>query len=101
VDLGDLWRGSLSVRRLYVLTSQLPPGSAIWALENDIPTGYTLQDFLLMDVFQVLTGEPHPARPAPATSGAPSSPEEKARSLVERLRAQRDRLAKQGKEESE
>lgn len=99
MDLGDLWRGSLSVRRLYVLTSQLPPGSAIWALENGIPSGYTLQDFVLMDVFQVLTGEPHPARPEPATSGAPS-PEEKARSLVEQLRAQRERLAKQGKESS-
>jgi hypothetical protein len=57
-----------------------------------------------MDVYAALTGEPHPARPgiSPASSSASSSGEsgESTRSLVERLRAQRERIDAKRKEES-
>lgn len=97
VDLGDVWRGDLSVRRLWVLLSHLPPGSAVWSLENKIPHGYALTDFLLMDLFRVLTGEDHPARPGAGSSSA-AAPEERSRSLIEQLREQRERLVAQRKE---
>lgn len=89
VDLGDLWRGRLSVRRLSVLIAHLPPGSAVWAAENGIPYGWSLTDVLLTDVFAALTGEQHPARPS-----APKASPDAVSDRVARLLAQRERLAK-------
>ncbi len=89
VDLGDLWRGGLSVRRLSVLLAHLPPGSAVWAIENDLPYGWTLTDVLLTDLFHAFTGQPHPARPKPSKKGLAS----RAGDLRERLREQAARLA--------
>ncbi len=83
----DLWRGGLSVRRLSVLLAYMPAGSAVWAAENDLPYGWTLTDLLLTDLFHATAGTPHPARPKPR------SKRKDGRSLIDRLRAQRERLS--------
>jgi len=88
VDLADLWRGELSLRRLYVLVSQLPIGSSTWAAQIGIPYGWTLTDLLLTDVYHALTGEPHPARP---TIRKPGEAARRAGQIA-RLKAQRERL---------
>lgn len=76
----------MSLRELSVYMAHMPPGSALWAAEHGIAEGLSLTDILLMDVFGVLAGEEHPARPKPATA-------KRARDLREKLRAQRARLA--------
>lgn len=60
MDLRDLWRGHLSLRRLRVLVEHLPADSA---LASVIGSGWTVRDFLLADIFQAITGEVHYARP--------------------------------------
>lgn len=83
------------MRRLAHLTEYLPSGSAVWCAENGVPYGTTQTDVLLMDVFQALTGEQHPANPR--ANGSASSDDGGTRSLVERLREQRERIdAKEG-----
>ena len=87
IDLGDLWRGGLSARRLSVLIAHLPPGSATWSVLHNIPAGWQLTDFLLADLYQAFTGKEHPSRPKPTVANGRTA------SHVARLRAQRDRLA--------
>lgn len=89
VDVLDLWRGGLSLRRLAVLVSQLPSGSRVWAIEQGVPHGWTLTDFLLTDIWSAFTGEPHPLRPTD-DSAKKSKVEEQAAKLL----AQRERIAK-------
>lgn len=91
IDLGDLYRGQLSVRRLAVLVDHLPPGSAVWAITNGIPEGWTLSDFLLTDLYAAFTGEEHPARPSSKSKSHAEA--NRASELAQRLRAQRERLA--------
>jgi hypothetical protein len=90
VDLAGLWRGELSLRRLYVLVTNLPPGSACWAAESRVPVGTTPGDFVLADVFHALSGEAHPLRPAP--SADEEAAKQKHESTVARLRAMRERV---------
>lgn len=88
VDLADLWRGGLTLRRLSVLVQNLPPGSACWSRVNEVPYGWTLTDFLLADIFHAFAGEPHPSRPKP-------NPEHEAKEKIGLLLAQRERLTKE------
>lgn len=91
VDLGDVWRGRLSLRRLLVLVRYLPPGSAVWAEQAGIEFGWSLTDFLLADLFQVWANTPHPARPVTSKKSRGDAGE-----LVARLKAQRERLGASG-----
>lgn len=92
LDLLDLWRGKLSLRKLSVLVTHLPPGSAVWSAETDLDYGWTLTDILLTDLFHALTGETHPARPkAKKSKSSPST-----KDMRDALIAQRKRLAKEG-----
>ncbi|MDG4792702.1 hypothetical protein [Micromonospora sp. WMMD1082] len=45
---------------------------------------------LLADIYGALTGEPHPMRPAPVAKPAANKP-----SVIDRLKAQRERIARQ------
>ncbi|AYN58495.1 tail assembly chaperone [Arthrobacter phage Liebe] len=85
VDLGDLWRGGLSVRRLSVLVHALPPESAT-ARKYDTSGGWSRLEYLVADVFHGLTGEAHPSRPK-ATGSRYSD-------LRARLEEQKARLGK-------
>ena len=87
IDLADLWARRLSVRRLIVLVEALPSGSAVWAVTNDVPYGWTLTDILVADLFHAMTGTAHPARPKGASSSRSSSPQ----ALQAALLAQRAR----------
>lgn len=85
VDLADLWRGALSIRRLSVLVYGLPAESLTVAALNGTDPGWDAGALVTADVFAALTGQPHPARPEPRKpSRAPS--------LHARLVAQRARL---------
>jgi hypothetical protein len=96
VQLGDLWRGRLSLRRLSVLVQYLPPGSAIWAQQTGIAYGYTPTDLFVADLFHAFTGEEHPERPR-SGSRAPSS--SRAKEAAARLLAQRERMSAMAGEE--
>lgn len=95
VDLGDLWRGQLSLRRLRVLASHLPPDSATAQAvsgNDDGPlTGWALTDVLLGRVADELallrwqwesahldTKKSRPRKQPPSVlpdlSGAPTAP---------------------------
>ncbi|GEB46944.1 hypothetical protein MTE01_28890 [Microbacterium testaceum] len=87
VDLGALWRGELTIRRLSVLVFHLPPESALKRLGMPPSAdGWDVNSFLLADLFAALTGKTHPGRPE-AQSRA-----ERYRNLRTRLEAQRARL---------
>lgn len=45
VDLGDLWRGTLTPRRATVLMVNLPPGAALWRA-MDVPAAWTLGEHM-------------------------------------------------------
>lgn len=88
VDLGDLWRGGLTLRQLRVFIDYMPQGAAVWAHLNDIPFGWSLTDLLIADLFQAMTGEPHPARP----TGREKANEQRVREKHAALMEQRARL---------
>ncbi|BCJ41677.1 hypothetical protein GCM10010168_53250 [Actinoplanes ianthinogenes] len=96
VDLGGLWRGELSLRRVSALVTNLPPESATWAAENGEALGASRADVLLADIFQAVTGQPHPLRPQPKDRAAVEQHE----STAARLRAQRARVAAQRPKEA-
>ncbi|CAM3624598.1 hypothetical protein GCM10009799_05930 [Nocardiopsis rhodophaea] len=61
IELADLWRGRLTLRRLAVLVRHLPTDSATYrALGGD---GWTLGNYLQADLVHAMTGQPHPADP--------------------------------------
>lgn len=61
LELADLWRGRLSLRRLAVLIRHLPADSAVAvALGGE---GWTLSHYLMADMVHATTGQPHPADP--------------------------------------
>jgi hypothetical protein len=64
VDIADLWRSGLSVRRLSVFVAALPPDSMTVSELSKMPREWAdVTPWLLDYVIQYLTGEPHPARP--------------------------------------
>ena len=46
MDLGGLWRGEYTVRRVAALAANLPPGSQVWAAQ-DHDLAWTTTDYLL------------------------------------------------------
>lgn len=98
VDLGDYWRGELSLRRLSVLVRRVEqiPGSAVWCIRNDMPQGWTLTDLLLTDLYYALTNERHPLAP----DLAKKAKQNKNAALIAQLKAQRARLAAQQQQPS-
>jgi hypothetical protein len=91
VELGALYRGELTLRRLCSLIAYLPPGSATWAAQGGLPYGWSLTDLLLADLFHATTGEKHPARP----SGNEKATKERAEKVAAALLAQRKRLGQE------
>jgi len=83
-----LYLGELSLRRYSVLIHNLPPGSSVWAISNDIPLGWTMSDFLLADLFHAFSGEAHPARP----TGKEKSAQARVKQVASKLLQQQQRL---------
>ncbi|WP_017590912.1 hypothetical protein [Nocardiopsis ganjiahuensis] len=85
IELADLWRGLLTLRRLAVLLRHLPSESATaTALGGD---GWTLAHYLMADIVHATTGQPHPADPRVRRA----EEEKKARLEQARERAERRR----------
>lgn len=64
VDIADLWRSGLSVRRLSVLVTGLPADSLTVAALTGMPREWArVEPWLLDYLIQFHTGQPHPARP--------------------------------------
>lgn len=84
VDLADYWRGGLSIRRLSVFLSNLPPDSAVHRRYSSTD-GWQTEHFLLADLFHAFTGEAHPSRPQIAQKSRYSE-------LRRKLEAQKARL---------
>lgn len=61
IELADLWRGRLTLRRLAVLLRHLPSDSAVAVAEGG--DGWTLAHYLQADTVHATTGRPHPADP--------------------------------------
>lgn len=93
MDLAELWRGGLSVRRLSVLISHLPEGSAVWSKRSDIPRGWTTQSWLMADLFQAMSGEAHPARPKPGSGNAEARKFNRTAALLDHKRRMAEREA--------
>lgn len=86
VDLGDLYRGGLSIRRLSVLIHNLPAESRL--VQTKAKTGgWDLHAHLLADLYGALAGKAHPGRPKPEGSSA------RHRDLVRRLQQAKERRA--------
>jgi hypothetical protein len=66
--------------------TNLPPDSALGMTISD---GWTIGDYLFADVFQAITGQPHPARPKPEAD-EPALPAAIERVLAERAKRQRE-----------
>lgn len=88
MDLLDLWRGGLSLRRLSVLVDALPSESATISALVGIPSGWTNTALLVADLFHAIAGEAHPSRPTPKST-AGSSRYARLRSALEAQRARR------------
>ncbi len=94
VDLADLYRGELSLRRLSVLIAHLPPDSATVRASGNTPPGWGVGEYLLADLFHTLTGDPHPSRPKPAADA------QRHTSLARLLKAQRARQEQRASEDA-
>lgn len=105
VDYRDRWRFDgngrrrLTLRRLWVLVTYLPPESAIVAAARDGAPHWSVEAHLLDDLRIVLTGSkekpasPHPMRPKPRSDRA--NPARRAKQLAaarDRLRERRRRI---------
>ncbi|MGW5876709.1 hypothetical protein ACWFMI_09210 [Nocardiopsis terrae] len=86
IELADLWRGRLSLRRLAVLVRHLPPDSATAVAAGG--DGWTLTHYLQADTVHATTGQPHPADPRIRRA----EEEKRARLAEARNRAERRRL---------
>lgn len=71
IDYRDRWRFDatghrlLTLRRIHTCTTNLPVDSALAIAMNNGKLHYTNGDFLLMDVWEAVTHQRHPARPMP------------------------------------
>lgn len=69
IDIADLWRGGLTVRRLSVLIQHLPADSAVAAAVTGLPREWnSTTTWLLEYIIQALSGAPYPGRPGMATT---------------------------------
>lgn len=89
VDLGDLYRGELSLRRLSVLIKHLPSESATVRARSALPTGWDLHAYLLADLFHAFAGQPHPARPKASEQGRYSETRKRLEQQAARLAARK------------
>ena len=68
IDYRDRWRGDLTLRRLFVLISHLPPTSNVAAIPRGGRPHWSIEAHLLDNLRMVQTGtkekpaEPHPLR---------------------------------------
>lgn len=88
VDLVDLWRGKLTVRKAAVLLRFLPIEAAVWGELQFGGAGWSTEAYLLADLYSAFAGEPHPDHPAKKHGDR-----ERARHVRERLERQRARTA--------
>lgn len=70
--------------------SYLPPGSAVWCIENGVEFGTTPSDLIQADIFYALTGEAHPLRPKPRKDTGHA--QKRHEMLAAQLLAQRERV---------
>ncbi|SIM73939.1 MULTISPECIES: hypothetical protein [Mycobacteroides] len=98
LDLTDLYRGTLSFRRLGVLVRQLPPHSRTVTAVNDGQPGWTVTDHLIADVWAAmvkLLGDPekvpdnidHPTRAAMVAKAVAAAKEALKAMFVKRKRS--------------
>ena len=98
VDYGDRWRfdengrRKLTLRRLWVLLSHMPPDSAVARAEGS--SGFTNTEFFLMDLWHASTGERHPAYPKSYKAADPAR--EKAIRLAKVRQQERQRAIDAG-----
>ena len=69
--------------------TNLPADSALGMTISD---GWTIDNYLSADIFQAITGQPHPARPTAQTEER-ALPEAIERMLAERAKRQREERA--------
>lgn len=81
----SLLTGEVTLPELAAYVEHLPSGSAVWCLEHGLPFGWDLSTILLTDLFAAQSGNVHPAR-------AELDEKARAKSALERLRRQRERL---------
>lgn len=98
LDLTDLYRGTLSFRRVGVLVRQLPPHSRTVTAVNDGQPGWTVTDHLIADVWAAmvkLLGDPekvpdnidHPTRAAMVAKAVAAAKEALKAMFVKRKRS--------------
>lgn len=88
IDLVDLYRGKLSLRKLSILVEHLPSDSCLWAIRREMEPDYNLTDFLIMDLFHAMSGEAHPARKAAGAAITDS----KTKQTLAKLQAHQERV---------
>lgn len=71
----------------------MPPGSAIWAAQTEIPYGYTPTDLFLSDLFYAMTGQEHPENPRKGAIEAAES--SRVKDTAAKLLAQQARMSAQ------
>lgn len=103
IDYRDRWRGSLPLRRIWVLIKHLPRESAIADLQRDGQLDWSIEAHLLDDIRITLAdgkSKPHPQRPKPSPKKRDESPERRRKfaDARRRARARRTRLASQDAE---
>lgn len=89
LQLGDLWVGLISVRRVAVLASQLPPGARVWQSENT-DAMWTPQDYWLADIIDAI----HSNSWIVANRGVPSGQTSPKPKQVDRPKDLRDQIKK-------
>lgn len=85
VDYLDRFRGTLTLRQVWVCVRRSQPTSAIALADNDGRHVWTEPDYIAASVYQALTGEIYPGRPL--------KPEERTKAL-EAMRAKAERVDK-------
>lgn len=101
VDYRDRWRGDLTLRRLLVLVTHLPPESATAGLMRDGKPMWTGEMHLLDDLRMAMTtstkhkSKPHPQRPKATAKRRKDSPERRRKLTAARKRAadRREKIA--------
>lgn len=98
IDYRDRWRGTLTLRRINVFITHLPPDSAVVSVVFREGAPYwSLEAHLLDNVRMALTGsekqpsQPHPGRPFATAASNKGGPERKRKIAAARGRARERR----------
>lgn len=99
-DYRDRWRGNLTLRRIYVLITHLPPESAVAGLLRGGRMHWSLEAHLLDEVriasnpgTKERPAKPHPSRPKPSDAPRKMTPERRRKIADARRRAHERRRA--------